>query len=218
MQPSAISADYLANMLEQFLADTPQAVAVEDGEVLFDFGTTKYAVSGDGKCVLHLWSEERNAVRRVLDAEIKGRTLRLNVLRFGQAQPTLMEICGARDRRAGTLGRGCGASTSASSARSSARTSRREARASEQQSRSRTFPQSRLHARRAARRTVGLCRAWRECRGKSVLGGRGALLRHSLDGLPAPASGRARARGRAEAVSAARPLGNRAPARRAPER
>ncbi len=105
MQPSAISADYLAKMLEQFLADTPQAVAIEDGEVLFDFGTTKYSVSGEGKCILHLWSEERNTVRRVLDAEVKGRTLRLNVLRFGQAQPKLMEICASRDRRAGTLKR-----------------------------------------------------------------------------------------------------------------
>jgi hypothetical protein len=105
MQPSAISADYLAKMLEQFLADTPQAVAIEDGEVLFDFGTNKYSVSGEGKCILHLWSEERNTVRRVLDAEVKGRTLRLNALRFGQAQPKLMEICAGRDRRAGTLKR-----------------------------------------------------------------------------------------------------------------
>ncbi len=101
MHTGAISASYLANLLEQYLADQPQAIAVEDSEVVFDFSTAKYAVSGDGKCVLHLWSEERNAVRRVLDAEIKGHTLRLNVLRFGQAKPTLLEICGARDRRTG---------------------------------------------------------------------------------------------------------------------
>jgi hypothetical protein len=56
-------------MLEQFLAGTPQAIAVEDGEVLFDFDTAKYSVSGEGKCILHLWSEERNAVRRVLTAD-----------------------------------------------------------------------------------------------------------------------------------------------------
>jgi hypothetical protein len=105
MQPSAIAPDRLAKLLEQFLATTPQAVAVEDGEVLFDFGTAKYSISGEGKCVLHLWSDERNLVRRVLDAEVKGRTLRLNVLRFGQAQPKLMEICADRDRRTGTLKR-----------------------------------------------------------------------------------------------------------------
>jgi len=105
MQPSAISAGLLAAMLEQFLASAPDAVAVEDGEVLFDFGTAKYSISGEGKCILHLWSEERNTVRRVLNAEVKGRTLRLNVMRFGQAQPRLLEICADRDRRTGTLKR-----------------------------------------------------------------------------------------------------------------
>jgi hypothetical protein len=49
--------------------------------------------------VLHLWSEERNAVRRVLDAELKSRVLHLSMLRFGQLQPTLLEICADRDQR-----------------------------------------------------------------------------------------------------------------------
>ena len=79
----------------------PQAVAIEDGELLFEFATAKYSVSGEGKCVLHLWSEERNAVRRVLDAQVKGNTLRLSVLRFGQAQPRVLEICADSDRRKG---------------------------------------------------------------------------------------------------------------------
>jgi hypothetical protein len=101
MQNSSISPTALANILEQFLADAPQAVAIEDGELLFEFATAKYSVSGEGKCVLHLWSEERNAVRRVLGAELKGRTLRLSVLRFGQAQPRVLEICPDSDRRKG---------------------------------------------------------------------------------------------------------------------
>jgi hypothetical protein len=105
MQPSVIAPDLLAKMLEQFLAGTPQAIAVEDGEVLFDFGTARYSVSGEGKCILHLWSGERNTVRRVLNAEVKGRILRLNVLRFGQAQPRVLEICADGDRRTGTLKR-----------------------------------------------------------------------------------------------------------------
>jgi len=41
----------------------------------------------------------------VLDAQASGRTLRLQVLRFGQAQPNLMEICADRDRRAGAAKR-----------------------------------------------------------------------------------------------------------------
>ncbi len=101
MQNGAISTKFLAEVLEQFLADAPQAVAIEDGAVLFDFVNAKYSVSGEGKCILHLWSEERNAVRRVLNAEVKGRTLRLNVMRFGQARPGVLEICADRDRRKG---------------------------------------------------------------------------------------------------------------------
>jgi hypothetical protein len=99
MQTCAISAESLGRMLESFLADSAHAIALENGEPLFDFATARYSISGEGKCVLHLWSEERNAVRRVLDAELKSRVLRLSVLRFGQSQPTLMEICADRDQR-----------------------------------------------------------------------------------------------------------------------
>ncbi len=101
MQNSSISSRLLGKVLDQFLADAPQAVAIEDGELLFEFANTKYSVSGEGKCILHLWSEQRNAVRRVLSVEEKGRTLRLSVLRFGQAHPSVLEICADRDRRKG---------------------------------------------------------------------------------------------------------------------
>jgi hypothetical protein len=104
MPAGTISASFLSKMMEQFLVDAPRAVAVEDGEVLFDFGTAKYSVSGEGKCVLHIWSEERNTARRVLDAQING-SLRLQVLRFGQSQPKVMEICADRDCRAGSARR-----------------------------------------------------------------------------------------------------------------
>jgi hypothetical protein len=98
-----ISAELFSQMLEQFLADAPRAIVVEEGEVLFDFPAARYSISGDGKCVLHLWSEERNVVRRVLDAQVKGRTLRLEVLRFGQAKPLHMEISADRDHCTGTV-------------------------------------------------------------------------------------------------------------------
>jgi len=46
-----------------------------------------------------LWSSERNVVRRVLDAEMKGGTLRLQVQRMGQSRPTKLDFCRDRDRR-----------------------------------------------------------------------------------------------------------------------
>ena len=86
-------------MLELFLAEHPHAIVTEDGENLFDFETARYSVSGEGRCVLHIWSEERNIVRRVLDADLRGKTLELQVLRFGQSQPNLLEICPSYDLR-----------------------------------------------------------------------------------------------------------------------
>ena len=86
-------------MLESFLANNPHAVALENGELLFDFSSARYSVSGEGKCVLHIWSEERNTVRRVLDAELKPRQLRLSVLRFGKSEPEALEICADPEQR-----------------------------------------------------------------------------------------------------------------------
>jgi len=91
----------LARVLEEFLADARDAVVLEDGKVIFDFGRARYSVSAQrGKCLLHLWSEERNTVRRVLDCQAKGGVLRLSVQRFGQSRPARLEICRDRDRRA----------------------------------------------------------------------------------------------------------------------
>ena len=98
-----MSAEALARSLTEFLADARDAVAIEGGQVMFDFATAKYAVKAEnGRCVLHLWSEERNAVRRVLDSEPKPGVLRLTVQRFGQSKSLLLEICRERDRRTPT--------------------------------------------------------------------------------------------------------------------
>jgi hypothetical protein len=93
----------LVTAVQDFLVASRDAVVVEDGAVLFDLTRAKYSLSSEhGKCVLHLWSEERNAVRRVFDAEVKGPVLHLAVLRMGQAKPSRMEILRERDRRTPT--------------------------------------------------------------------------------------------------------------------
>jgi len=92
--------EMLGRTLTDFLSEASGAVVFEDGAVAFDLAQAKYSVSGEyNKCLLHLWSAERNTVRRVLDAEVKNGTLRLAVQRLGQARPTKLEICGERDRR-----------------------------------------------------------------------------------------------------------------------
>ena len=90
----------LRHMLAEFLEGARAAVVVEDGAVVFDLADSKYSISGEyNKCLLHLWSSERNFVRRVLDAEIKSTTLRLQVQRMGQTRPTRLDFCRDRDQR-----------------------------------------------------------------------------------------------------------------------
>ena len=95
-----MNAEALEHTIEDFLSEAASAVVIEDGAVTFDLAQAKYSISGEhNKCVLHLWSAERNTVRRVLDAEVRHGTLRLAVQRLGQARPTKLEICRERDRR-----------------------------------------------------------------------------------------------------------------------
>src|SRR5271155_2872362 len=90
----------LSKMLSDFLEGARAAVVVEDGAIAFDLVESKYSVSGEyNKCLLHLWSSERNVVRRVLDAELKATTLRLQVQRMGQNRPTRLDFCRDRDQR-----------------------------------------------------------------------------------------------------------------------
>jgi len=92
--------DLLARSLQEFLAASRSAVVLEDGQVLFDLETAQYSLSSEkDRCLLHLWSPERNTVRHVLDAESKNGILTLTVRRFGQSRPNKMEICRDRDRR-----------------------------------------------------------------------------------------------------------------------
>jgi hypothetical protein len=101
-----VNPELLSRTVQEFLAEAAGAIVLEDGAVAFDLGQTKYSISGEhDKCLLHLWSAERNTVRRVLEAEVKNGTLRLAVQRLGQARPTKLEICRERDRRSPTAKR-----------------------------------------------------------------------------------------------------------------
>ncbi len=103
---SFMTPESLAREIEEFLAESPQAAVIENGAVLFDLCTSKYSISSEfGKCVLHLWSEERNAVRRVLECERKSGALRLSVQKFGAVKPQVMELCANRDQRSPTAKR-----------------------------------------------------------------------------------------------------------------
>lgn len=101
MTPEALTRE-----LAEFLITASDAVVLEDAAVTFDLTQSKYSISGEyNKCLLHLWSAERNIVRRVLDLEVRNDVLRLQVQRLGQSQPIKLEICRQRDRRTPTAKR-----------------------------------------------------------------------------------------------------------------
>ena len=75
-QMPTVTPQALTRTVQDFLSEAAGAVVLENGAVAFDLAQSKYSISGEyNRCLLHLWSTERNAVRRVLDAEIKNGTL-----------------------------------------------------------------------------------------------------------------------------------------------
>ena len=90
----------LARSLEQFFLDHPRAALLEDGRVLFEMAAAHYSISAEhGRCVLHLWSEERNMVRTVVGLEARKETLRIRVRRLGTQRPQSLEVLRDRDQR-----------------------------------------------------------------------------------------------------------------------
>ena len=95
-----MSLDSLTRTVQEFVTASRDPILMENGSVLFDLANARYSISAEhSKCLLHIWSAERNIVRRILDAEVKNGVLRLSVLRLGQTHPTKLEICRHRDRR-----------------------------------------------------------------------------------------------------------------------
>ncbi|QNI32807.1 hypothetical protein H7849_02055 [Alloacidobacterium dinghuense] len=97
------SAAELASALESFLAEHPRAAVLEDGRVLFEMQTARYALSAEhGRCVLHLWSEDRNLVRTVMNLDARKNVLRIETRRFGQTKPQTLQLVPDRDTRTPT--------------------------------------------------------------------------------------------------------------------
>jgi hypothetical protein len=90
----------IAGLVSDYISQHPGAVVVEDGKMLFDFSTAHYSAAAErDRCLLQIWSEERNIVRRAASAVIKNGILKLTVLRFGQSKPSRMEICSQAERQ-----------------------------------------------------------------------------------------------------------------------
>jgi hypothetical protein len=100
---AAASAARLVQSIEDYLAKHPEAVLLEEGRVAFDMRTARYAVSeSHGRCLLQLWSEERNLMRTVVDVQERAHCLRVLTRRMGQTKPQTLELVPNSDRRTPT--------------------------------------------------------------------------------------------------------------------
>lgn len=94
------SPEEIRELLLAYLAEHPRSVLLEGGAVLFDLAEASHRLSSaQGKIVLHLWSDERNQVRRIVRVERRGPTLRLQALRFGRREPELLELVSDTGKR-----------------------------------------------------------------------------------------------------------------------
>ena len=99
----AATPEQLAQAIEIYLAEHPAAALLEDGRVLFDMRSARYAVSEQhGRCLLQLWSEERNLIRTVVGVQERAQCLRLAARRMGAAKPQALELVPTSDRRTPT--------------------------------------------------------------------------------------------------------------------
>ncbi len=99
----AVSPVRLAEIIESYLADHPAAAVIEDGRAVFDMRTAHYSVGeSHGRCLLEMWSQERNLVRTVVDAQERPEILRLVTRRMGTPRLQSLELVPTSDRRTPT--------------------------------------------------------------------------------------------------------------------
>lgn len=93
----------LIRLIEDYLAAHPEAAVLEEGRVVFDLRTARCTVSDNhGRCVLQLWSPERNLVRTVVEVRPRGGSLRLLTRRLGAPRPQTLELVASSTRRTPT--------------------------------------------------------------------------------------------------------------------
>jgi hypothetical protein len=99
----APSAAKLIEILDEYLAEHPAAAVLEDGRILFDMRRAHYSITeSHGRCLLQLWSDERNLVRTVIEIQPRAHSLRVMTRRMGALKPQSLELVPSSDRRTPT--------------------------------------------------------------------------------------------------------------------
>ena len=96
----AMSPAEIAAAIEAFLAQHPDAQVLEAGRTIFQMPGAHWTLSTEHRrCILHLWSENANLVRRVASVTLRNGSLRLSTLRLGQTRPQALDLSPAKTVR-----------------------------------------------------------------------------------------------------------------------
>jgi hypothetical protein len=99
----AVTPAELVTGIETYLADHAAAAVLQDGRVIFDMRSARFSVTeSHGRCLLQLWSDERNMIRTVVGLQERASCLRLLTRRMGAAKPEALELVPTADRRTPT--------------------------------------------------------------------------------------------------------------------
>lgn len=97
---AATTPTQLAKAIETYLVEHPAAVLLEEGSVAFDMRTARYSIGDShGRCLLQVWSDERNLIRTVVEIAPRSHILRLVTRRMGMAKAQTLEFVASSDRR-----------------------------------------------------------------------------------------------------------------------
>ena len=100
---SKVEPDRLVRDLEEYLAAHPAAAILEEGRLLFDMRLARYSITeSHGRCLLQLWSEERNLMRTIVGIEHRAQSLRILTRKMGAPRPQVLELVSSNDRRTPT--------------------------------------------------------------------------------------------------------------------
>ncbi len=103
MSSDAVPASQLVKAIEEYLEAHSSAALLEEGRVAFDMRYARYSISeSHGRCLLQLWSDERNLVRTVVEIKPRAQALRIVTRKMGQSRPQTLELVPTSDRRTPT--------------------------------------------------------------------------------------------------------------------
>jgi len=99
----SVAPEKLTRELEEYIAAHPNAAILEEGRVIFEMRTARYSITDShGRCLLQLWSDERNLMRTVVGITPRAHSLRILTRKMGAPKPLALELVASRDTRTPT--------------------------------------------------------------------------------------------------------------------